>query len=177
MPALVFAGVLARAPLTLNVMHCFASLGQLLNTTMEYFIVTQEYQEISRLLGEAKNKISSFERKIQNISVTVEPLKVKREAVVATLEYASREEARRKLTGLFIRDGEYGLPLNFPEELLRKLEQRKNELDERINYYENKREERQKGIEFIRQDIELLMKAQYLELNASLDEAAAVIDD
>ena len=60
---------------------------------------------------------------------------------------------------------------------MRKLEQRKNELDERINYYENKREERKKGIEFIRQDIELLKRAQYLELNASLYEAAAVIDD
>lgn len=144
---------------------------------MEYFIVTLEYQEISRLLVEAENKISSFEKKIQNISVTVEPLKVKREAVLAALEYASREEARRKLTDLFVRDGEYGLPINFSEELLRKLEQRRNELDERINYYENKHMERQKGIEFIRQDIELLKKAQYLELNASLYEAAVVIDD
>ena len=144
---------------------------------MEHFIVMLEHQEISRLLKEAENKISSFERKIQNISVTVEPLRVKREAVLAALEYASREEARRKLTGLFVRDGEYGLPINFSGELLRKLEQRKNELDERIKYYENKREERQKGIEFIRQDIELLKKAQYLELNASLYEAAAVIDD
>ncbi|QOJ08142.1 hypothetical protein [Nitrosomonas sp. H1_AOB3] len=139
--------------------------------------MTFECQEISRLLVEAENKISSFERKIQNISITVEPLKVKREAVLAALEYANREEARRKLTGLFVRDGEYGFPINFSEELLRKLEQRKNELDKRIQYYENKCEERQKGIEFIRQDIELLKKAQYLELNASLYEAAAIIDD
>ena len=57
------------------------------------------------------------------------------------------------------------------------LEQRKDKLDGRIQSYENKREERQKGIEFIRQDIELLKKTQYLELNASLYEAAAIIDD
>ena len=144
---------------------------------MEYFIVTFEYQEISRLLVEAENKISSFESKIQNISVNVKWLKVKREAVQAALEYASREEARRKLVNLFVRDGEYGLPINFSEELLRKLEQRKDKLDGRIQSYENKREERQKGIEFIRQDIELLKKTQYLELNASLYEAAAIIDD
>ncbi len=139
--------------------------------------MTLERQEISRLLLEAGNKISSFERKIQNISVTVEQLKVKREAVLAALEYASREEARRNLTGMFVRDGEYGLPINFPEELLRKLEQRKKELDERIHYYENKLKERQKGIEFIHHDIELLKKVQYIDLNASLYEAAALIDD
>jgi archaellum component FlaC len=144
---------------------------------MEYFIVTLEYQEISRLLMEAENQIERFETKIQNICATVEPLKVKREAVLAALEYASREDARRKLTGLFVRDGEYGLPINFSAELLQKIEQRKNELDERIQHYESKREERQKGIEFIRQDIELLKKIQYLELNASLYEAAVTIDE
>lgn len=144
---------------------------------MEYFIVTLEYQEISRLLAEAENQIERYERKIQNISVTVEPLKVKREAVLAALEYASREETRRKLTGLFVRNGEYGLPINFSAELLQKIERRKNELDERIRRYENKIEERQKGIEFIRQDIELLKKTLHLELDADLHEAAAVIDE
>jgi len=144
---------------------------------MEYFIVTLEYQEISRLLAEAENQIERYERKIQNISVSVEPLKVKREAVLAALEYASREETRRKLTGLFVRDGEYGLPINFSAELLQKIERRKNELDERIHHYENKLEERQKGIEFIRQDIELLKKILHLELDASLYEAAAIIDE
>lgn len=136
-----------------------------------------EYQEISRLLAEAENQIERYERKIQNISVTVEPLKVKREAVLAALEYASREETRRKLTGLFVRDGEYGLPINFSAELLQKIERRKNELDGRIRHYENKLEERQKGIEFIRQDIELLKKILHLELDASLYEQAALIDE
>ncbi|MFT3799748.1 MAG: hypothetical protein QM766_00880 [Burkholderiaceae bacterium] len=144
---------------------------------MEYFIVTLDCREISRLLMEAENKIKHFETKIQNITAAMEPLKVKREAALAALEYASREEARRKLTGLFVRDGEYGLPINFSAELMQKIEQRKNDLDGKIQHYERKREERQRGIEFIRQDIELLKKTQYLELNESVYEAAGLIDE
>jgi chromosome segregation ATPase len=157
-------------------MHHFAFLDNQLNTLMDIFIMTLEYQEISRLLAVAENKIERFEQKIQNISAAMEPLKVQREAVLAALEYASREETRRKLTDLFVKDGEYGLPINFSAELLSQIEQRKNELDQRIHSYEHKREERQKGIEFIRHDIELLKKIQHLELKASLYEAAALID-
>lgn len=106
----------------------------------------------------------------------MEPLKVKLEAVLAALEYASREESRTKLTDLFISDGEYGLPINFSAELLNRIEQRKVELDQQIHTYEDMREKRLKGIEFLRYDIELLKKIQHLELTASLYERAALID-
>lgn len=144
---------------------------------MDIFIVTLEYQEISRLRVEAENKIRRFEQKIQSISASLEPLKMNRDAALAALEYASREETRRKLKGLFVKDGEYGLPINFSAELLSQIEQRKNELDQRIHSYEHKLEARQKGIEFIRHDIELLEKTRHLELKASLHEEAALIDD
>ena len=138
--------------------------------------MTLEYQEISRLLAEAEIKIARFEQKIQNISATMEQLKVKREAVLAALEYASREDDRRKLTDLFIIEGEYGLPINFPAELLTQIERRQIELDATISSYEDRRQKRLKGIEFIRHDIELLKKIQHLELTASFSEAAGVID-
>lgn len=138
--------------------------------------MTLDRQEISRLLAEAENKILKFEQKIQNITAALVPLQIQREAVLAAIEFADREKARRKLTDLFVTDGEYGLPINFSADLLRQIEQRKNELDRRIQSYEQKREERQKGIEFIRHDIELLKKAQYLDVKASIYEAAALID-
>ena len=138
--------------------------------------MTLDTQEISRLLAEAEYKIERFGRKILNISAAIEPLKANREAALAALEYASREEARRKLTGIFVRDGEYGLPINFSAELLSQIEQRKNELDQRIHSYECERDERQKGIEFIRHDVELLKKAQHLELTANFYEASVLID-
>lgn len=143
---------------------------------MDIFIVTLEPQEIFRLLSEAENKIKRFEQKTQQLLAAIEPLKVKREAVLAALEYAGREQKRRKLTDLFVRDGEYGLPINFSAELLSQIEQRKLELDRRINSYEDKHEKRLTEIEFIRYDIELLKKIQHLELTASLHESAAMID-
>jgi hypothetical protein len=144
---------------------------------IEYYISTFDCQEIEKLLLAAEEKISIFEKKIGNISSTLEPLKAKREAVLAALEYANREEDRRKLTGGFLKDGEYGLPINFSKELLYKLELRKNELDARIDYFEKKREKRLMDIEFTRKDIELLKKAQCVEIEAHFFEAAAIIDD
>lgn len=138
--------------------------------------MTLDYQEISRLLAEAEKKIERFEKKIQDTSTAMEQLKAKHEAVLAALEYVTREETRRKLTDLFVRDGEYGLPINFSAELLSQIEKRKNDLDQKIHSYEQKLEERQKGIEFIRHDIELLKKIQHLELQATFDEEAVLID-
>ena len=139
--------------------------------------MTLDYQEVFRLLVEAENKVQRFEEKIKNISAALKPLQVKREAALAVLEYASREESRRQLTDLFVKYGEYGSPLNFSAELLSKVEQRKNELDQRIHSYELRLEERQRGIEFIRHDIELLKRVQHLEVEASFHEKAGLIDE
>jgi len=143
---------------------------------MEYFIVNLAQQEILRLLKEAENKIERFEMTINGITAIVESLKVKREPILAALEYASREEARRNLRSLFVRDDEYGSPIAFSLDLLQKLEQRKGELDELIRHHESKRAEKQAGIDFIRRDIELLKSIRYLELNSSLYEAATLTD-
>ena len=141
---------------------------------MGTFIMGIEYQEMSRLIAEASTKIELFEQKIRNISTAIDALKAKREPMQAVIDFSKREEKRNGLLGLFVKDGEYGLPSNFSADILKEIENRIDELSRAIDSYENKRKERIEGIEFIKADIELLHKIQNIDLRRDHYEIALI---
>ena len=129
-------------------------------------------KELFRLLEEAEKKRIIFEMKISSISSSLDDLSFKLESFNSIIEYVRRENERRSLLDLFTRDGEYGLPIDFPQDLLDETERRRNNLRLKIASHEENKKKLQNDISFILKDIELLKKIHYLDLKSSFFEDA-----
>lgn len=129
-------------------------------------------QEIFRLLEEADKKRIIFEMKISSLSSSLDDFRLKIESFDSIIEYLERESDRRSLVGMITRDGEYGLPIDFPCDLLDVIKLRKNKFSLKIELQEKEKKKLQDDISFILKDVELLKKIHYLDLKPSFFEDA-----
>ena len=129
-------------------------------------------QELIRLLQEAASKKANFESKLAEESACLDRLKLKFETFNSIFEYAHREPERRGLLGLFCQDGEYGFPMNFPQDLLNEISRRMDLFRLDITRHEGNIRSIEDSISFISEDIELLKKINHLDLKPSFFEVS-----
>jgi phage shock protein A len=110
------------------------------------------------LIEAAINKISHYEKKIENIRRKISEMGNELEAVSAMVEYLSLHEERSKLVGLFRFEGEYGTAGRESEEFANKFIDRKEYLEKSIPRYNEHLIRRTEQIAFMKHDIELLEK-------------------
>jgi hypothetical protein len=131
---------------------------------------------ISTLIHAAEAKIGEFQDKVKRIDSRVEQLEGDRDAVEALVEYLSKASERKSLlTGLFVREFEYGSGDEVPPEIVDYYSARLASRVSRIEQLRNLRKEREQGIAFTESDIGLLKKAYSIQdwsvyLDAAVDD-------
>lgn len=113
---------------------------------------------VDYLIEAANDKISRYERKIENAQRKIADLTNELEAVSAMVEYLSLHEQRSKLVELFYFEGEYGTDKKESEEFTADFAKRKEYLEKSIPRYKENIGHRTEQVTFMKRDIELLGK-------------------
>ena len=121
-------------------------------------------EAIPGLIEGAQGKVREFEEKVKRIDARIRQLEDDRDAVEALLEYVKKATERKSaLTGLFVQEFEYGAGEEVHPEIVDQYEERLERRKASIEHLSALREQRLRGIEFAKRDIELLKRVSAVE--------------
>ena len=118
---------------------------------------TANKEIIDSLIQRAKDKLSSFEEKIELIDRHINTLRQEKHAADTTIEYFSLGKKRKELLlDLFVYPDEYGQTAQLPEWHIDQLQRHSQSMSSSIVHYERCKQRRIEGVEFIKADIKRL---------------------